>query len=123
MKDRITAYRIALIFLAILPALVLLCVFALPPQYDNSFLGELKYKKQLLQELKGKENITLDGRKIGIFANIGGVGGIGAVLANDAGGIGLFRSEFLYLESEDYPPRNSSSRHTKRCSKAWRAKR
>ncbi|MBR6338206.1 MAG: phosphoenolpyruvate--protein phosphotransferase [Ruminococcus sp.] len=60
-------------------------------------------KKQLLQELKGKENITLDGRKIGIYANIGGVGGIGAVLANDAGGIGLFRSEFLYLESEDYP--------------------
>ena len=60
-------------------------------------------KKQLLQELKGKENITLDGRKINIYANIGGVGGIGAVLANDAGGIGLFRSEFLYLESEDYP--------------------
>ena len=60
-------------------------------------------KKQLLQELKGKENITLDGTKINIFANIGGVGGIGAVLANDAGGIGLFRSEFLYLESEDYP--------------------
>ena len=60
-------------------------------------------KKQLLQELKGKENVTLDGTKINIFANIGSVGGIGAVLANDAGGIGLFRSEFLYLESEDYP--------------------
>ena len=60
-------------------------------------------KKQLLQELKGKENVTLDGTKINIFANIGGGGGIGAVLANDAGGIGLFRSEFLYLESEDYP--------------------
>lgn len=60
-------------------------------------------KKQLLQELKGKENITLDGTKINIYANIGGVGSIGAVLANDAGGIGLFRSEFLYLESEDYP--------------------
>ena len=60
-------------------------------------------KKQLLQELKGKENVTLDGTKINIFANIGGVGSIGAVLANDAGGIGLFRSEFLYLESEDYP--------------------
>ena len=60
-------------------------------------------KKQLLQELKGKENITLDGTKINIYANIGGVGGIGAVLANDAGGIGLFRSEFLYLESEEYP--------------------
>ena len=61
------------------------------------------HKKTLLQELKGKENVTKDGRKIKIFANIGGVDGIGAVLANDAGGIGLFRSEFLYLESDDYP--------------------
>ena len=60
-------------------------------------------KKKLLQELKGKENITLDGKKINIFANIGSVDNIGAVLLNDAGGIGLFRSEFLYLESEDYP--------------------
>lgn len=60
-------------------------------------------KKHLLQELKGKENITLDGRKINIYANIGSVDNIGAVLANDAGGIGLFRSEFLYLESSDYP--------------------
>lgn len=61
-------------------------------------------KKRLLQELKGKENVTLDGTRINIFANIGGVDHIGAVLANDAGGIGLFRSEFLYLESSDYPP-------------------
>lgn len=60
-------------------------------------------KKHLLQELKGKENVTLDGRKIDIYANIGSVDNIGAVLANDAGGIGLFRSEFLYLESSDYP--------------------
>lgn len=60
-------------------------------------------KKHLLQELKGKENVTLDGRKINIYANIGSVDNIGAVLANDAGGIGLFRSEFLYLESSDYP--------------------
>lgn len=60
-------------------------------------------KKRLLQELKGKENVTLDGTKINIFANIGGVDNIGAVLLNDAGGIGLFRSEFLYLESSDYP--------------------
>lgn len=60
-------------------------------------------KKQLLQELKGKENITLDGTRINIFANIGGVENIGAVLLNDAGGIGLFRSEFLYLENSDYP--------------------
>ena len=60
-------------------------------------------KKRLLQELKGKENVTLDGTKINIFANIGSVDNIGAVLANDAGGIGLFRSEFLYLESSDFP--------------------
>lgn len=60
-------------------------------------------KKKLLQDLKGKENVTLDGTKINIYANIGGVDNIGAVLVNDAGGIGLFRSEFLYLESSDYP--------------------
>lgn len=60
-------------------------------------------KKRLLQELKGKDNVTLDGRKINVFANIGSVGDIGKVLANDAGGIGLFRSEFLYLENSDYP--------------------
>lgn len=60
-------------------------------------------KKRLLLELKGKENITLDGRKVNIYANIGSVDNIGAVLANDAGGIGLFRSEFLYLENRDYP--------------------
>ena len=60
-------------------------------------------KKKLLQDLKGKENITLDGKKIDIFANIGSVDNIGAVLLNDAGGIGLFRSEFLYLENDDYP--------------------
>lgn len=60
-------------------------------------------KKKLLQELKGKENVTLDGKKIHLYANIGSVDNIGAVLVNDAGGIGLFRSEFLYLESNDYP--------------------
>lgn len=64
---------------------------------------EDEQKKRLLQELKGKENITIDGRKINIYANIGGVADVANVLANDAGGIGLFRSEFLYLESEDYP--------------------
>lgn len=64
---------------------------------------EDEQKKCLLQELKGKENITLDGRKINIYANIGGVADVANALANDAGGIGLFRSEFLYLESEDYP--------------------
>lgn len=60
-------------------------------------------QKKLLLELKGKENITLDGTKVNIYANIGGVENIGAVLQNDAGGIGLFRSEFLYLENDDYP--------------------
>ena len=60
-------------------------------------------REQLLQELKGKENVTLDGTKINLYANIGGVADVASVLANDAGGIGLFRSEFLYLESEDYP--------------------
>lgn len=60
-------------------------------------------KKELLKNLKNKENITLDGTKINIYANIGGVDGIGAVLLNDADGIGLFRSEFLYLENTDYP--------------------
>lgn len=60
-------------------------------------------KKRLLQDLKGKENVTLDGKKINIYANIGSVDNIGAVLLNDAGGIGLFRSEFLYLENTDYP--------------------
>jgi phosphotransferase system enzyme I (PtsI) len=60
-------------------------------------------KKELLQELKGKENITLDGTKVNVYANIGSVDNIGAVLMNDAGGIGLFRSEFLYLENSDFP--------------------
>ncbi|MGN1111447.1 MAG: phosphoenolpyruvate--protein phosphotransferase [Oscillospiraceae bacterium] len=60
-------------------------------------------KKRLLQELKGKENVTLDGTKINIFTNIGSIDNIGAVLLNDAGGVGLFRSEFLYLENSDYP--------------------
>lgn len=60
-------------------------------------------KKRLLLELKGKENVTRDGTKVNIYANIGSVDNIGAVLLNDAGGIGLFRSEFLYLENNDYP--------------------
>jgi phosphotransferase system enzyme I (PtsI) len=60
-------------------------------------------KKRLLLNLKGKENVTLDGTHINIYANIGRTQDVGAVLLNDAGGIGLFRSEFLYLESSDYP--------------------
>lgn len=64
---------------------------------------EVDRQKQLLQELKGKENITLDGTKINIYANIGSPADVAKVLSNDAGGIGLFRSEFLYLENSDFP--------------------
>ncbi|MCI9440816.1 MAG: phosphoenolpyruvate--protein phosphotransferase [Ruminococcus sp.] len=62
-----------------------------------------KEKLELLQTLKGKENVTLSGRKIHIYANIGSVSDVGYVLENDAGGIGLFRSEFLYLGKDDFP--------------------
>lgn len=71
-------------------------------EYKNK-KDEDEYKKRLLLELKGKENITKSGRKINLYANIGGVKDVASVLANDADGIGLFRSEFLYLESDDYP--------------------
>ena len=64
---------------------------------------EAEEKKRLLQELKGKENITLDGKKIKLYANIGGVADVASALQNDAEGIGLFRSEFLYLESNTFP--------------------
>lgn len=60
-------------------------------------------EKELLQELRGKETVTLDGQKVNLYANIGNVKDIATVLRNDAQGIGLFRSEFLYLESSDYP--------------------
>lgn len=60
-------------------------------------------QKALLEQLKGKENITKSGQKINVYANIGNVSDLGAVLKNDAGGIGLFRSEFLYLENTDFP--------------------
>lgn len=60
-------------------------------------------KLRLLQELKGKKNETSDGRTINIYANIGSVSDVGYVLENDAGGIGLFRSEFLYLGRDDFP--------------------
>lgn len=66
-------------------------------------MQEEKEKMLLLQTLKGKENITLDGKKIHIYANIGSVSDVGYVLENDADGIGLFRSEFLYLGRDDFP--------------------
>lgn len=60
-------------------------------------------QRALLQGLKGKENVTLDGHHVNLYANIGNVGDVGLVLQNDASGIGLFRSEFIYLNSETYP--------------------
>lgn len=65
--------------------------------------AEDRRQKALLDELKGKENVTRGGRKIHVYANIGNLSDVGAVLKNDAGGIGLFRSEFLYLENENFP--------------------
>ena len=83
-------------------------LFILEPSQDElEEYRELRRQEEqsarLLQELKGQENITKDGKTIQLYANIGGVGDVASVLANDAGGIGLFRSEFLYLESQDYP--------------------
>lgn len=69
----------------------------------RSRIQEEQEKAHMLQTLKGKENVTLDGRKVNIYANIGSVGDVGYVLENDAGGIGLFRSEFLYLGKSDFP--------------------
>lgn len=60
-------------------------------------------QKELLEELRGKESLTIDGTKVKIFSNIGSLSDIGNVLKNDAEGIGLFRSEFIYLESDTYP--------------------
>lgn len=65
--------------------------------------GEELEKRRLLQELKGKDNVTKDGRSVMVYANIGNLKDIPYVLENDAGGIGLFRSEFIYLENSDYP--------------------
>lgn len=69
----------------------------------KKLLLEEEEKKNLLERLKGKENITLDGQKINLYANIGNTKDLGLVLENDAGGIGLFRSEFIYLGSDNYP--------------------
>ncbi len=69
---------------------------------EKKNVEELK-KKELLKRLKGKKNITLDGTEVKLYANIGGLSDIDSVIENDAGGIGLFRSEFLYLENDDFP--------------------
>ena len=77
---------------------------------DEEILAEMKKRqeedlsrKQLLLTLKGKENVTLDGQKVMLYANIGNIKDLATVIQNDAGGIGLFRSEFIYLEKEDFP--------------------
>lgn len=93
--------------------------FILDPDAETIEAAEMKHaeeqeKKELLQKLKGKENVTLDGRKINVYANIGSADNIGAVLLNDAGGIGLFRSEFLYLENSDYPTEDEQFKIYKR---------
>ncbi|MBQ9111712.1 MAG: phosphoenolpyruvate--protein phosphotransferase [Oscillospiraceae bacterium] len=82
-------------------------------EYEQKMQQEAE-KRRLLQSLRGKENVTLDGTKINIYANIGSADNIGEVLLNDAGGIGLFRSEFLYLESTDYPTEDAQFQVYKR---------
>lgn len=101
--------------------------FILDPDSETTASYEKKQqaeaeKKILLQNLKGKENITLDGTSINIYANIGSVDNIGAVLLNDAGGIGLFRSEFLYLENSDYPTEEVQFKVYKRVLESMAAK-
>ena len=71
-------------------------------EYEVKKRGE-EEKRKLLLELRGKETVTRDGKRMELYANIGSVSDVAAALANDAGGIGLFRSEFLYLEASDYP--------------------
>ncbi len=79
-------------------------------------------KAELLRKLKGKENETIDGTRINIFANIGSADNIGAVLLNDAGGIGLFRSEFMYLESKQLPTEEEQLQVYKRVLESMAAK-
>ena len=83
------------------------CIYVDPDEETLSRMQQLKQeeqeKKELLQILKGRENITIDGKKIMLYANIGNSKDLAAVLQNDAGGIGLFRSEFIYLERETFP--------------------
>lgn len=86
-------------------------------------MKEEQEKRRLLQELKGKESITRDGRKIHVYANIGSVGDIGYVLENDAEGIGLFRSEFLYLGKSDFPTEEEQYQAYKKAAQMMAGKR
>lgn len=85
--------------------------------------GEIKEKQRLLQELKGKENITKDGRNVLVYANIGNVKELAYALENDAGGIGLFRSEFIYLENDTFPTENEQFYIYKKTAEAMAGKR
>lgn len=84
---------------------------------------EEEEKKKLLLTLKGKENITLDGQKILLYANIGNIKDLAAVMQNDAGGIGLFRSEFIYLEQDHYPTEEEQFRIYKQAAETMAGKR
>lgn len=84
--------------------------------------GEIE-KQRLLQELKGKENITKDGKSVLVYANIGNVKDLAYVLKNDAGGIGLFRSEFIYLESNAYPTEDEQFQIYKKAAETMAGKR
>ena len=95
---------------------------------DEETLKKMQEKKEedikareLLQELKGKEDITVDGKHIKLYANIGGVKDVTSVLANDAAGIGLFRSEFLYLEADNYPDEEAQFQAYK--TRTWQVRR
>lgn len=83
------------------------CIYVEPDQETMEQMQERKKEeeeqKELLQQLKGKDNVTLDGQKVMLYANIGNIKDLATVIQNDAGGIGLFRSEFIYLESEHFP--------------------
>ena len=79
-------------------------------------------QKELLNQLKGKENVTKSGQKVNVYANIGNLADVGAVLKNDAGGIGLFRSEFLYLESDTYPTEEQQLKKKKKVAETMAGK-
>ena len=92
--------------------------------YSASFYeDEEEEKKKLLLTLKGKENITLDGQKILLYANIGNIKDLAAVMQHDAGGIGLFRSEFIYLEQDHYPTEEEQFRIYKQAAETMAGKR
>ena len=97
---------------------------------DEATLERIKAKmeqdaqhKKLLEELKGKKSITGGGQQVHVYANIGGTGDLASVLANDAEGIGLFRSEFIYLESKDYPTEEQQFEKYKLAAEAMAGKR